>query len=584
MADTEQSIPERTPIESKPARGVEFATATVFFLATLALRLTFLFRSQDTSWPHSVLYEGDAPVWAQWAALLAAGQPFEDDLPFRTPGVAFLLHWLGMTAAPFTAAKVVWAVMSAATTSTIFLVLSRWFGRLAATIAAMLTMISFGSFALATSLNNEVPYALLVTITLGLTLAWVATPATRRSIVIGLLHGVCMLLRAEHLALLAMLGAWSMVTAWRRGTRPKTVLVQSALVGAAAVLACVPWMLRSHAATSRFNTTAPVIVYERSQPAWTPGAIAMFRALPAFAQGPNYAFLSDLARRERWSQVDEVAVHRFFDERWGSTPEPLPEWSLVSFKGPLDFALSNDLRGDGGFSRAALADAESPDPLFSLARPSHAHLVNHGYAVGWNSIRSDPARWSKLVGEKLMRFTDGATLGLFPKDWPHRTTHVRHAIDIAVPQRGDAPVWNTAVLALTAIGAIVAFGTPGGGALLVVLAYRLLVIVAFYGYARHAASIGPVLWALVGIAVQWMLMRASRLPALQTRSAGVRRLGNVVCGMLFALALRSAWNPPVWFASPLVRGGQITPTPQWHPDAFEAVDAITIEPMPDSSR
>jgi hypothetical protein len=362
------------------------------------------------------------------------------------------------------------------------------------------------------------------------------------------------------------------------------MVTQCALTVAMAVLACVPWMLRSHAAVERFNRVAPVIAFERAQPPWTPGAIAMFRALPGFAQGPNFAYLSDLARRGTWPQVDEAAVHQFFAERWGSVPEPLPAWSIVSFKGPLDFALANDLRGDGGFSHAGLADAESGDPPFSLARPSHANLVNHGYAVGWASIRSDPARWTRLATEKARRFIDGATLGLFPSDWPHAAPHIRQPIDVAVPMRGDAPWWNALMLTAMGVGAAVALRVRGGGALLTVLAYRVLVVVAFYGYARHGASIGPVLCTLVGLAAQWCVARVGRIERVATHRPALRRAGFGAAALLFVMAGLSAWNPPVWFAKPALPGGRITATPQWHPDAFEAVEAIVIEPMPASAR
>ena len=569
---------------SQPACRRDWAIAGALFMVTLALRLLFLLRSQDTTWPHSVLYEGDAPVWVRWAALLDAGQSFEDDLPFRTPGVAFLLRWIGAVAPPFTGAKVVWCVLSAATPALLHLVMVRRLGRIAAIVAALLTAVSFGSFALASSLNNEVPYTLLLVGILGLTLRWVDGPRAPISTGLGLMHGACLLLRAEHLALLVMLEAWSATVAWRRGMMGTRAVRELATVGAVALLTCVPWMLRSHAAVERFNAPTPLIPFESRQPPWTPGAIAMFRALPGYAQSANFAFLCDLSRRGDWSQVDEAAVHDFFEHRWGSVPEPLASWSLVSLKGPLDFALGNDLRGEGGFSRAALADAESPDPPFALARPSHAHLVNHGYAVGWASIRSDPARWSRLAFEKLRRFIDGATLGLFPADWPHAAPHVRQPIDIAVAARGDASAWNASMLALMGVGAIAACRLPGGGALLVVLAYRLLVVVAFYGYARHAASIGPVLFALTGLAVQWIVGMAARVPAIASLSGAWRGAGIAACAATLAAAVIGCWNTPEWFGRPAVAGGIITPTPHWHPDAFEAVDAIAIEPMPASAR
>ena len=118
--------------------------ALVFTTLTLALRLMYLLHSPDFAWPHSLLYEGDAPVWARWAMQLNLEQPFEYDLAFRTPGVAWILHWLGFIATPFTSAKIIWCVISAITTGLLYLVVARWFSRRAGIIAATLFAVSFG--------------------------------------------------------------------------------------------------------------------------------------------------------------------------------------------------------------------------------------------------------------------------------------------------------------------------------------------------------------------------------------------------------------------------------------------------------
>jgi len=566
----------RRPRITAPWRGADLAVAGLFTLVTLVLRLVFLFRSQDTTWPHAVLYEGDAPVWAQWARALSAGQPFEDDLPFRTPGVAFLLHWMGWSQPPFTAAKVAWCLMSALTVGAIHVVMARWFGRVAAAVAAFLTAVSFGSQAIAISLNNEVPYALLVTCMVGTTLAWCERPRVWLLVALDLMHGACLLLRAEHVALLTMLGVWMMVFVVRRGMTPARALACMACLMLVSVATCAPWMLRSRAAVERFNGMDPGIAWERLDPPWTPEAVEVMRALPGFAQQANRAYLGSLGRQAGAAQVDAAAVRDFFERRWGCTPEPLPTWSLVSFKGPLDFALANDLRGDGGFSLVGLADEESATPAFSLARPSHLHLVNHGYAVGWDGIRRDPVGWARLVVEKLRRFTDGITLGLFANDWPHAWRHVRQPIDVAVPERGDAPAWTVLMLALLGLGVWRVWRSPAGGVLLVVLAYRLLVTVAFYGYARHAVSIGPVLFGLTGLAVQWLTDREP----LRRRASALRTMAIGGAVILMGNALLWAWRAPAWLA----QGPRIRATPAWHPDAFEAVDAIALEPLPDSTR
>ena len=201
-------------------------------MATLALRLLYLHRSVDAAWPHTMLYEGDATVWAQWAALLHAGQPFESDLAFRTPGVAWLLHWMGAVAPPFTMAKVVWCGMSAATPAALYLVMARWFTRTAGVLAALLCALGFGSFVMAVSLNNEAPYALLLVCITGVTLAWVDRPTWKLGVMLGVLHGAAMLLRAEHLLLMEMLCALAAWQAWRGRVAPGRIATQT-LWGAA---------------------------------------------------------------------------------------------------------------------------------------------------------------------------------------------------------------------------------------------------------------------------------------------------------------------------------------------------------------
>ena len=133
-------------------------------LLALLTRLAFLLGAPDRAWPHSILYEGDAPVWVAWARALEAGQPFEFDLPLRTPGVAYLLHWLssGEIAAPFIGWKVVWCIMSAATCGLAYLAFRRVFARRASLIATALLVFSYGSLLTATSLNNETPYTLVL--------------------------------------------------------------------------------------------------------------------------------------------------------------------------------------------------------------------------------------------------------------------------------------------------------------------------------------------------------------------------------------------------------------------------------------
>ena len=233
-----------------------------------------------------------------------------------------------------------------------------------------------------------------------MTLAWVDRPTWKLGVMLGVLHGAAMLLRAEHLLLMEMLCALAAWQAWRGRVAPGRIATQTLWVLLAAVAVCAPWSLRAHAAAERFNTQAPALPYASAQPPWTPAAQAFMDGLPAFAREGNFAFLSAQSRQAGLKVVDEPDVRAFFEREWKSVPEPLPTWSLVSFKGSLDFALSNHPSSDGGFSKAGLSDSHDREPPFSLARPSHTRLVNHGFEVGWGFIRADPARWMRLVGEK----------------------------------------------------------------------------------------------------------------------------------------------------------------------------------------
>jgi hypothetical protein len=114
---------------------------------------------------------------------------------------------------------------------------------------------------------------------------------------------------------------------------------------------------------------------------------------------------------------------------------------------------------------------------------------------------------------------------------------------------------------------------------LVVLGYRVAVIVAFYGYARHAVAIAPALCALMALALDaaWMAMRARmqwRAPAIAMRLC----VGAAMAGLL-AMAAWTCWHAPMMMARPAVPGGTITAAPQWGEDAYEAVDAIVLQPM-----
>jgi hypothetical protein len=571
---------ERPEASDAPARRIargDLAIAALLCAATFVIRAVALRHAPDAAWPHALLYEGDAPVWAVWAQHLGRGEPFEFDLAFRTPGVAFLLHWLGLADAPFTGAKMLWGAISAATVGALYLVLVRYFSRRAGAIAATLLALSFGSGVIAASLNNEAPYALLTVLIVGATLAWRELPSWRVAAALGVLHGAAMLLRAEHLLLVALLVPYGLLAARRHGAA-RTVALTLVLVAALAAT-IAPWTLRSHRAAHRFNSEAPEVPYDSLWPEWNEGAQAAFEALPAYARGPSLAPINAFLLRERVREVGADEIGRYFEVEWGYTPKPVPEWCIVSFKGPLDFALANHPEADGGFSRRGLADARDPNPPFAFARPTHARLVADGYAVGLDAIRADPSAFGAKLAERLRRFADGAATGLFATDWPYEPSFVRHPIDIATPARDDAPAWRIATLLALGAGAVAAWLRPGGRVLLVVVAYRLAVVLAFYGYARHAVSIAPVLCAMVALAADAATSRLARVPAIAAFGKVAFGATVLAAASLFAIAILAASHPPRFTVRPAESEGVVTPAPQWAPDAIESNDRLLLEPL-----
>ena len=570
----------------------DFVAAAAIFAVVLALRLVLLANMPDASWPHSMLYEGDAPVWATWAQRIVLGEPFEENLPFRTPGVSFLLAWLGASAAPFTAAKSLWCAMSAATAAATYLVLARFFTRRAGVLAALALALSFATGVAATSLNNETPYALLLIVIAGATLRWCERSTVTLSITLGVLHAAAVLLRAEHTLFIAFVAIGMLVAARRnsandqRGKRHQRwsrLAVHTACIITSGALVLLPWTLRSHAAVLRYNTECASIPYDSMWPEWRDDAIAEYEKLPAFARTGNFATLNTFVRRNQLQEVDAATIRRYFDEMWGFTPAPLPSWSLVSFKGPLDFALANDPRSEGGFSRAPLTDRYDQNPPFSFARPSHAQLVEEGYAIGWQHLVDDPARARALVAEKLLRFVDGATLGLFASNWPYHTSDelIRQPVDMAVPARWSAPIWSAVVLAAITLGAGVACVRHGGWVLLLTLGYRLLIVAAFYGYARHAASIAPILAALAALGIDALLIGVVRILPFGTACLGrlfLGIMGPLLAVALLVIAFRAALYPPSWTARAASLDGRIELTPAWGDGAFTSNDRLRLIP------
>src|SRR5262249_54444159 len=125
--------------------------------------------------------------------------------------------------------KILWCVMSAATSALAYLGIIMMFSRRVGLAAAALSVFSFGGYGVPTSLNNETPYALCVFAAIVLSLQLAMKPAVLPAAALALVHGLAMLLRAEHPLLLIIMAAW-LLWRWRnsmaesKGKSPSTQL------------------------------------------------------------------------------------------------------------------------------------------------------------------------------------------------------------------------------------------------------------------------------------------------------------------------------------------------------------------------
>lgn len=524
----------------------------MIFALALSVRLLFLYTSPDRSWPHSAYYQGDATFWAEWAAALTAGRPYEYDLPFRSPAVAFVLHWLGFGSAPppvlvidFTPAKVIWCAVSALGCSLAYLALAVTFTRRAALIAAGVCAFSFASYVQATSLNGEALYTtLLMLIVLG-TLWLAERPGWLLAAAVGVLHGLASLVRAEHPLLLGLLGLYLLWRWWGNGVlspaRPRTLgrpAGMLAVVGAAFFLVCLPWAVRGTRATERYNTVQTVpLDMDHAYPPWTADAKAFIESLPAFARVENFNYLVHLSQIERLDEVTAADARRMLVEEFGVVPEPLRTPTFLSSQGGMSFALANHPLAAGGFSKAGLAVPGMPDPPINYAIPTHTALHNHGLSIGLGYVQEDPARWLRLVAAKLAIFGQGATQGVGAWNWPLGRDGVRRAVDQFTAAGPVAVYWRAGLGVLFVLGLVIAGVTRRGGIWVLIIASKVIVAVLYYGYARQAASTLPAFAIFAALPID------AALAAVERRWRGAREVQIAaavgIAGALLATDVRA---------------------------------------------
>jgi hypothetical protein len=510
--------------------------ALALFAAGLLVRILFWRATADRAWAWSAYFKGDAPLWIDWARAIAAGKSFELGLPIHPPGAAYLAAFLWNelpSGIPFL--RLAWIVLGSLVPVFVFLAAERSFGLLVAAAAGCFAALSTALLVLSASINNETPYLVLAIGSFWFTDGLREKPGLGRLLLWSVLNGVACLFRVEHL-LFYLLALAFFAIGWMRRSGFRAVSWAAASLFFFA-LPLVPWHAKSWNAIARLNRDAPSPRSGYSaRVAWDAGALRRRDELPGFARGTASEFVAaTVAYRGR--QRVRAADYSILDEAFGYVPRPFARHPFVSSYGPLNFALANAPGATGAFDRTPL---EQPPPLgggasryppelvsglppaeLSFVYPPHLRLYNEGYAVGARGITAHPADFVRLAVQKLAVFGTGAALGVTGWNLPLGLSGLRRPVDLVVPDGGVvALVWRIFLFAACLAGILAARKDPASIPWLLFLASKLVVTVAFFGYARQGAAVVPVMALLVALTVKrWILRGKEPRPRVVLRGA-----------------------------------------------------------------
>jgi hypothetical protein len=431
---------------------------TATFLLSLLLRLLYLLGAPDRTWPFSIFFYGDSRFFHTYALDWARDRPAQATLPYHPPLFPWFLGWLyqllGEPRGDAFPYKLSLAVLHSATVALTWAWWRRVLGTGWSLLAAGLFSASFGWLILSTTYSNEVLYALFLSATCGLVLLSRQGLAWWAAVLLGAVMGLGSLTRAEHLYL------WPFLLAAAAFNRDRQVplkpqLVRWAVAVAVSLAVLAPWSVRNARVLQELNARAPGL-------------------------------------------------------------EPLPELTLVTVYGPINFAMANNAQATGGFT-PDLVNQLGANGNLDATNPAQRHLLLHGYAEGLRWMAEHPGDAARLLLSKLDRWLDGLSLGLGASNFPSGLRGARPPVDVFVPESTWLK-WPLALLLL--FGAALSLRAPHRAFSLftAVLLHRLLITLAFFGYARGLLAIFPALLPLLLLPLQVLAARrptlAHRLPAL----------------------------------------------------------------------
>ena len=526
--------------------GRHVRAGAVLFVIALLVRVLFWQATPDRSWPYSAWYKGDAPVWMDYARALQADRPFELGIPIHPPGAGYLVAALWSGQADGVAwLRFAWALMGALLVVLVYAAVLRSFGFAAAVISSYLCAASSGLLLLGSSVNNEVPYLLLVVASLVL---WEdarrgASPA--RLAVFAALNGIACLFRVEHVLCFALL-LGLLLLPWRHaGLGP--MAGRLGLTLAAFVLPMVPWHVTAWRGIATFNDGPRV--YE-------PGEDAAVGQVERALAGSRPARRGPQARRAAGvPPADDVGLrHRhgrpprrprgarggLRHPRRGVRVLPAPprEASVRLVVRPSELLPGEPSRRARRISTARRSTSgrswrvePSATPAFLVqglprrtSRSSTRRTCSSSTtAIGWAGRPSVTAgRLARAVRPQAAHLLVGRGAGRDRIQPAAGMSGLRRTVDLVVPEGALASTWSAIVLAACGLGLYAGRNRPALLPWLAFVASKLLVTLLFFGYARQGAMTAPVVALLAALAIErWALPLASRLPARRAAALAV---------------------------------------------------------------
>jgi hypothetical protein len=489
-------------------RSRQHLIAWALLLLAFGVRLAFLHATVDRIWPYSCYFKGDALTFIQQAS---SGELLESGAPFRPPGVALILAMVwDQTAEGFLWLRHFWMFLGALPAPLLYLLCRSRLDERVALLASSLLAVASGPMVLGSALGSETPYLVLSVISLGWLVRLGGPAHWLQFAAFGALQAAGCLLRAEHVLFLPLALVW-VLRSQKRHHSGSGVWLCAAAALLAFGLALLPWHRYAWGAIDKLNSQEQQRVLY-SIP-WSDTAKQRLQSLPAFAQFGTLRMLEDTVqvRGRRKVEVDDFAI---LEEAYDYIPEPLSPYPFLTLYGPLNFYLANHPDCMGGFSRAPLfakpplrgglaaypagLDQALPKQL-ALSYPPHLRIVNEGYELGIENILGSPGSWLGIVFEKLSRFWAGAASGLGGYALPIGMSGIRYRVDVVTAVGWWAWTWRVLVLGVCAFGVLTYWRRSEVQPWLLWIALRVVLVVLFFGYARHGILIAPSVAILVAL-------------------------------------------------------------------------------------